>query len=234
MPDPQIEKLLIVQDRDTSLQKIEQELTRIPKERAVIEARIAAEQANIEAARQGLKEKEVQRSELDTEVKAKEAAVAKFRTQQLEVKKNDEYRAMTQQIEQTEAEISTLEESEIELMLEIDTVAEQFEADKAEIEVRIQEQGRHIDLLVQKEQNLNASIDDAKAALAAAREGVDASYLEQYDRVRKLVKRAPYLAKIEAQVCGGCHLRVSNEVSSQALNVGEPHFCDQCACMVYA
>ena len=109
-------------------------------------------------------------------MKAKEAAVAKFRTQQLEVKKNDEYRAMTQQIEQTEAEISTLEESEIELMLEIDTVAEQFEADKAEIEVRIQEQGRHIDLLVQKEQNLNASIDDAKAALAAAREGVDASY----------------------------------------------------------
>ena len=173
MPDPQIEKLLIVQDRDTSLQKIEQELTRIPKERAVIEARIAAEQANIEAARQGLKEKEVQRSELDTEVKAKEAAVAKFRTQQLEVKKNDEYRAMTQQIEQTEAEISTLEESEIELMLEIDTLAEQFEADKAEIEVRIQEQWRHIDLLVQKEQNLNASIDDAKAALAAAREGVD-------------------------------------------------------------
>ncbi|MGB0412964.1 MAG: zinc ribbon domain-containing protein [Coraliomargarita sp.] len=234
MPDPQIEKLLIVQDRDTSLQKIEQELTRIPKERAMIEGKIAAEEANVEAARQTLKEKEVQRSELDTEVKAKEAAVAKFRTQQLEIKKNDEYRAMTQQIEQTEAEISTLEEQEIELMLEIDEVTEQFNADKAEIELRIQEQRRHIDVLGEKEQNLKASIDDAKAALATAREGVEESYMEQYDRVRKLVKRAPYLAKIEAHVCKGCHLRVSNEVSREALNAGEPHFCDQCARMVYA
>ncbi len=234
MPDPQIEKLLIVQDRDTSLQKIEQELTRIPKERALIESKIAAEEANVEAARQTLKEKEVQRSELDTEVQAKEAAVAKFRTQQLEIKKNDEYRAMTQQIEQTEAEIGTLEEQEIELMLEIDTVTEQFEADKAEIEVRIQEQRRHIDLLAEKEQNLKASIDDAKAALAASREGVEETYMEHYDRVRKLVKRAPYVAQVKSHVCGRCHLRVSNEVSRDALNAGEPHFCDQCACIVYA
>jgi hypothetical protein len=34
MPDPQIEKLLIVQDRDITLQNIEQELARIPQERA--------------------------------------------------------------------------------------------------------------------------------------------------------------------------------------------------------
>ena len=110
MPDPQIEKLLIVQDRDVAVQKIEQELARIPQERSALEGHITAEEANIESASYALKEKEVERSELDTEIKTKEEAIARFRTQQLEVKKNDEYRALTHQIAQTEQEISDFEE----------------------------------------------------------------------------------------------------------------------------
>ncbi|CAA6676913.1 MULTISPECIES: zinc ribbon domain-containing protein [unclassified Lentimonas] len=234
MADPQIEKLLIVQHRDVSLLKIEQDLARIPIERAAVESAIAEEEANIEAARQSLIAKEVERKDLDLEVKGKETALQRFRTQQVEVKKNDEYQALTHQIEQTEAEISSLEEREIELMLDIDTVKEAFEAEKAVILVRIEEQRKEIALLTEREQNLQASVDAARAEVEAARVGVDADYLQQYDRVKKMVKRAPFLAKVEAHKCGGCHLRVSNEVSRGAQDAGEPHFCDQCARMVYA
>lgn len=234
MADPQIEKLLIVQHRDVSLLKIEQDLARIPIERAAVESAIAEEEANIEAARQSLIAKEVERKDLDLEVKGKETALQRFRTQQVEVKKNDEYQALTHQIEQTEAEISSLEEREIELMLDIDTVKEAFEAEKAVILVRIEAQRKEIALLTEREQNLQASVDAARAEVEAARVGVDADYLQQYDRVKKMVKRAPFLAKVEAHKCGGCHLRVSNEVSRGAQDAGEPHFCDQCARMVYA
>lgn len=234
MADPQIEKLLIVQDRDIALQKIEQELTRIPQERAKIEALIEEEKQNIEAASHSLKEKEVQRNELDTEVKGKEADVARFKNQQLQVKKNDEYRALTHQIEQAEADINSLEEREIELMLEIDTAREAYEADKAAIDARIIEQHEQIKLLGEREQNLKDSVDAAKNALAESRVGIEANYIEHFDRVKKLTKRPPYLAPIQDHKCGGCHLRVSNEVSRGAMDAGEPHFCDQCARMVYA
>ena len=143
MPDPQIEKLLIVQDRDVVLQKIEQELARIPR-RSALEGHITAEEANIEAASHALKEKEVERSELDTEIKTKEEAIARFRTQQLEVKKNDEYRALTHQIEQTEQEISDLEERGIELLIEIDESSETFQDEKTTIEARIVEDRKQI------------------------------------------------------------------------------------------
>lgn len=234
MADPQIEKLLIVQHRDVSLQKIEQDLARIPIERGMVEAEIAAEEANIEAARQSLISKEVARKDLDVEVQAKEGALMRFRTQQSEVKKNDEYQALTHQIEQTEAEISSLEEREIELMLDIDTAKEEFEAEKAVIQARIEAQRKEIALLTEREANLNASVDKARSEVADSRVGVTAEYLEQYDRVKKMVKRAPYLAQIEGHKCAGCHLRVSNEVSIGASSSGEPHFCDQCARMVYA
>lgn len=234
MADPQIEKLLIVQDRDIALQKIEQELGRIPLERARIEALIKTEQDNIEAASQSLKEKEVQRNELDHEVKGREADVARFKNQQLEVKKNEEYRALTQQIEQAEADIAKLEEAEIELMLEIDSTRESFEAEKATIEKRIIEQHEEIKKLGEQEQYLKDSIEAAKDALAKSREGIEENYIEHYDRVKQLTKRTPYVAPIEGHKCGGCHLRVSNEVSRGAMDAGEPHFCDQCARIVYA
>jgi len=234
MPDPQIEKLLIVQDRDVAVQKIEQELARIPQERSSLEGHITAEEANIEAASYALKEKEVERSELDTEIKTKEEAIARFRTQQLEVKKNDEYRALTHQIEQTEQEISDLEERVIELLLEIDETSETFQEEKATIDARIVEEKKQITLLSEREVNLKASIHEAKANVENARSIVDENYLSHYDRVKKLSKRPPYVARIEAHKCGGCHLRVSNEVNGNALVAGEPHFCDQCARMVYA
>ncbi|MFQ3224522.1 MAG: putative nucleic acid-binding Zn-ribbon protein [Lentimonas sp.] len=234
MADPQIEKLLIVQHRDVSLLKIEQDLARIPIERAMIESAIADEEANVEAARKSLIAKEVERKDLDLEVQSKETSLQRFRTQQVEVKKNDEYRALTHQIEQTEAEISSLEEREIGLMLDIDVAKEAFEAEKAVILIRIEVQRKEIALLTERVNHLSASVDAARAEVAASRVGVDTDYIEQYDRVKKMVKRAPYLAKIEAQKCAGCHLRVSNEVSRGAQDAGEPHFCDQCARMVYA
>jgi predicted nucleic acid-binding Zn-ribbon protein len=233
MSDPQIEKLLIVQDRDVAFQKIEQELTRIPQEREALESNITAEQKNIEAASQALKEKEVARNELDSEVKAKEAAIARFRTQQVEVKKNDEYRALTSQIRQSEQEIADLEERQIVLMLEIDETRIDVNSQKDEIEVRITEQKKLIDQLNEREKNLQISAQEAKAALEAARGEVSESHLSHYDRVKKLAKRPPYVAKIQDHKCGGCHLRVSNDVSSGTHGSGELSFCDQCARIVY-
>lgn len=234
MADPQIEKLLIVQDRDTALQKIRLDLTRIPLERTRLEAQILANKENIEVARQTLKEKEVQRHELDQQVKTREGNITRFKNQQLEVKKNEEYRALTHQIEQAEAEIAELEESEIALMLEIDEAREAFENEKQTIEASIAQLESDIQKLGTLEQNLKNSIEAAEAALAQSRTGIEANYLEHYDRVKKLTKRAPYVVPIQDHKCGGCHLRVSNEVSRGALDAGSPHFCDQCARMVYA
>ncbi len=234
MVDSQIEKLLIVQHRDIELLKINQDLDRLPVERKAAEAAIAKEEAMIEAARQSLLAKELARKEVDAEVKAKEGALLRFRTQQSEVKKNDEYRALTHQIEQVEAEISSLEEREIELLLEIDTTREKFEAEESVIKGRIEAHRRGIDLLIEREKNLADSLGEAEAKVTESRKDVDALYLETYDQVKKSVKRPPYVVQIVSHKCGGCHLKVSNDVARAVLQPGELHFCDQCARIVYS
>ena len=233
MVDPQIEKILIVQHHDMALLKIEEELSRLPKEQEALEVTIEKGNAKIEEARQSLLSKELMCKELDTEIKSKENELLRFRTQQIEVKKNDEYKALSNQIEQTEANISSLEEQEIELMLDIDSAKEEFEQVKTEIKGRIQELRNEINLLNERKIVLAASLESARAKVTKSRIDIDTNYLEQYDRIKKMMKRAPYVVQIEAHKCSGCHLKVSNEVMRGVRNANTPQFCDQCARMVY-
>ena len=144
MIHPQIEKLLIVQSKDIALQKLQQEIERIPKERVKIEGLIAEEKASIEIAKSDLNAKEVERNDLDSQIKLKESDIAKFKTQQLEVKKNEEYRALNHQIEQAQKDISDLEEKEIEIMYSIDEAKVAFEQAKVEIDERIDQQSKQL------------------------------------------------------------------------------------------
>ena len=233
MIHPQIEKLLIVQSKDIALQKLQQEIERIPKERVKIEGLIAEEKASIETAKSDLNAKEVERNDLDSQIKLKESDIAKFKTQQLEVKKNEEYRALTHQIEQAQKDISDLEEKEIEIMYSIDEAKVAFEQAKAEIDERIDQQSKQLSELESRLKQLESDVQVAETNYLESREPVNQDTLEVYDRTKTQVKRPPYISAIEVQNCSGCHLRVSNEVQGLVLSGEEIVTCDQCPRIVY-
>ena len=233
MIHPQIEKLLIVQSKDIALQKLQQEIERIPKERAKIEGLIEEENASIEKAKSDLNVKEVERNDLDSLIKLRESDIAKFKTQQLEVKKNEEYRALTHQIDQALEEISELEVKEIEIMYSIDEDKVTFEQAKAEIDKRIDQQTKKLTELESRLKQLKSDVHLAEANYFESREPVNQEILEVYDRTKTQVKRPPYISAIEIQNCSGCHLRVSNEVLGLVLSGEEIATCDQCPRIVY-
>lgn len=233
MIHPQIEKLIIVQAKDLFFQKLQQELDRIPSERAKIERLIEEEKASIELAKSELNAKEVERNDLDSQIKGKESDTAKFKTQQLEVKKNEEYRALTHQIEQAQNDISELEEKEIAIMYSIDDAKVSFEKAKADIDMRIARQNEQLSQLESRLKQLKEEVGLAEAVYLEARSAVEAEALEIYGRTKAQTKRPPYIASIEVQNCSGCHLRVSNDVLGSAISGEEIIACDQCARIVY-
>lgn len=233
MIHPEIEKLLFVQEKDLIFLKISQEIERIPQERALIENLIAKETEATNLARTDLNDKEVARKDLDNQVKGRESDIQKFRTQQLEVKKNDEYQALTHQIEQAQADISRFEEAEIELMYAIDQARENFEAAKKVIDHRIEVQNQQIVQLELRLKQLKDSAEGAQTEYMDSRVAVTNDFIEAYDRTRSQTKRPPYVVKIEHQNCGGCHLRVSNDVLTMASSSQEAVLCDQCSRIVF-
>jgi len=126
MINQQIEKLLILQDRDQVARRLLEQLESIPKGIQTLESEIDAETTGLEDSKSKLQHLEVQRNDLDLEVNAGQDQISKYKNQQLLVKKNEEYQALTHEIEVAEKKISEWEEEEIGLMLDIDAESKEF------------------------------------------------------------------------------------------------------------
>src|SRR5690349_14517561 len=177
MADLDLSKLLALQESDSKRLALEQQLAAAPREVAAVEAKIAAEKAAIEAAKSEWHGLESKKKLLEVEIKSAEDKAAKYRTQQLEVRKNDEYKALTHEIETTEAAIGVLEEDELKVMYSIDEAKKRFAAAEAELKKNIAGHEGKIRTLRERETQHKAELAAAQAAVVAARAEVPANQI---------------------------------------------------------
>src|SRR5207249_3133166 len=102
------------------------ERLRLPQERKTIEARLAATGAALDAVKQKSKEIEIERKKLELDVQSKETAIAKYKQQQYQTRKNEEFQALSNEIKRMELEISVIEDRELELMEQADQLKAQI------------------------------------------------------------------------------------------------------------
>jgi uncharacterized protein len=236
MPNPVIQALLILQDRDLKRIGLEANLKAVPADVARVEQKIAAEKAAIEAARVEVRELESKKKMLEIEIGSAETKIGQYRTQQLSIRKNEEYQAMGHQIETTQAQIADLEGKELEVMYAIDEAKKKFAAAEAALKANISGHEARIKMLKEREASLTAELKAVQAEVNTARAPVDALKLRVYDRVA--ARNMPAVVAVHAGKCGGCHLKVSSEVESAARGKGVDPLaqlptCDQCGRIVH-
>ncbi len=226
-----LENLLILQERDGKRLALEAQLKSLPVDLAAVEQKIAGERASIEAAKAELKELEVKKKMLENELGSTETKLAKYKTQQASVRKNDEFRALGHEIENTEKEISALEEKELTVMYAIDEAKKRFAGAEGEIKKTIATLEAKVASMRERETNLRAELVDAIEVVKAARAQVDAAALKAYDRLAP--RNWPVCVALRGAKCSGCHLKVSSEVESNARSGEKLAFCDQCGRIIW-
>jgi uncharacterized protein len=234
MPSPTIEKLLILQDRDSKRIGVEAQMTAVPREIAAVEQRIGAEKGAIDAAKGEVRELESKKKILETEIGSAETQRGKYQTQQLSVKKNDEYQALGHQILDVQRQIGELEGQELEAMYAIDEAKKRFAAAETTLKQNIVGHEARIHSLKERDASLSDELTAAKAAVAEARTPIPEAALQAYDIAAR--RRMPAVVPIRGGKCGGCHLKVSSEVESAVRGkTSDTEFalCDQCGQMVY-
>src|SRR5213083_742248 len=118
----QIEKLLILQDRDRRIFRLKNELGRIEPERQMLQSRTSGTQAALDAAKLKGNQIESDRKKLELDVEAKKQQIEKYSLQQFQTKKNDEYRALAHELEMARAAIVKLEDQQLDLMEQAETL----------------------------------------------------------------------------------------------------------------
>ena len=229
---PEIEQLLILQERDRKIRALRQEAKLAPLERAGAEERLAAAQKLVEGAKLKGKEIEVERKKLENEAETKRAGIAKFQTQKFQTRKNEEFQALSNEITRYEKEVQEIEDRELGLMESAEqqkTVIAAAEKELAATKAQVAQQTAGIDAKI-------AAIGDSLAGLEAERTqiagGIEEELREDYDRLF-ITKNGDAIVPLEHDVCMGCHMKITPTTSAQCRAGKLVVHCEQCARILY-
>jgi predicted nucleic acid-binding Zn-ribbon protein len=227
-----IEKLLILQDRDRKIHRVQQELAQIAPERETLRNRASATQTQLDAAKTRVKQIESERKQRDLEVETKKSQIEKYANQQLQTRKNEEYKALAHEIEMAKEAIFKIEDAEIALMEQAETA--QKEVIRATLEANEAKKlaDSQIAELGQREENFKkelAALQSGRAELASA---VDESTRNRYDRLLKS-KGDNVVVGIEHSACGGCHMKLQQQLIVSCQGQKEIVTCSSCGRILY-
>ena len=227
-----IEKLLVLQERDRSIARAKEEISGLAHERAEVNRRSDnAEEGNAKA-EQKSKDLEVRKNALETEIKSEEEKIRTYSRQQLETKDNQEYKALGRQQETCKESISNLETEEISILEEMDVHAEVLKKAKAELEEANAAKAKAQAEIDERESNLGKKLEELAAQRAEAEAVIDQTTLSRYNRLVER-KGTNIVVGIQHGSCGGCHMKLPEGEVIAIKSGTKVNYCPNCSRIVY-
>ena len=227
-----IEKLLILQDRDRKIRRMRAELAHIEPERQSLKAKLGGAQTALEIAKTRVKQLESNRKDLELEVQAKKQLIEKYANQQLQTRKNEEYRALNHEIEMCKSDIFKIEDQEIELMEQSEVAQKEVvRATQAANEAR-QLVDDQVAQLGTREQNLTKELGELEANRGELAGAVDDSARGRYERLMRS-KGENVVVGVQHGVCGGCHMKLPPQLIVLCQAAKELVTCSNCGRILY-
>lgn len=227
-----LQSLIELQQTDAQIAALRAEIAALPKHVAEIEKKLAGSKAKLEAAQAAAKADEAAKKRHESDIQDQQQKISKYRDQSLNVKTNDEYRALMHEIKFAEDKIAVSEDRILEIMVAADSRKEELKKSEVELKAATAENDHE-----KQEARTRTAADEAELAeLAAKREalrgGVTEDALRHYDRVLKL--RGSALAAVhDDQMCSGCSVMLRPQVFQEVLTNEHFETCDTCKRILY-
>lgn len=227
----EISNLVKLQVRDDEIRALESRLAEIPKEVEALEREIAAEKKNLKAAEDALAEDQKGQRAAEGELSASEEKLSKYQGQLMNLKSNEEYKAMQKQIDATKNEIGDVETT---ILQGLDTL-EEIERTRAQRERELKEGQKKVS-------GMEKELDDEKAKLEAelatrhkAREEllsvIPEDLFEEYQKIAQS-RGGIAMAAASEERCQVCMVRIRPQVFHE-LKLGDKHNCGSCTRILY-
>jgi predicted nucleic acid-binding Zn-ribbon protein len=229
---PELEQLLVLQDRQQKIRQFENEIRTVPLQRKNLDSQLAASVAGVEALKQKARQVEVDRKNLELDVGTRTNTIARLRTQQYETRKNDEFQAMGHEIERYENEIRKIEDAELELMDQADKLKAALETEEKKAATVKDSISRQIKDLDEKSGTLESRLQQLTTERTALASKIDEDLLDRFDRLFASKGDAAIVA-LEHDVCTGCHMKVTTATAVHAKAGKEIVSCEQCGRILY-
>jgi len=228
---PEIENLLHLQEADKEIRRLQDEIAELPKRVAAIEHKLADTKAQLEKAQAAVKADEATRRKHETTITDLRGKISKYRDQSLDVKTNEQYKALLHEIQFAEKDIAVTEDKILELMLNADARDKEVKAAQAELKAEAAEIEKEKIVARQRTAEDEKLLAEWRAKRDQMRAGVSEDLLRHYERVSKF--RGSGISEVRDHKCMGCQVMLRPQTYNDVRTGQQTVVCDSCQRVLY-
>lgn len=231
--EEQIKLLVELQELDTHLIKLTNEINAIPETIKELENSFKEKGDNLKKIENGIKAMQLKKKEKEIALETGEGTIKKYQGQLGQVKTNKEYSALLEQINRVKADDSLVEEAIINLMDEIDAENKKAAVEKDALkreEAKLSDEKNKLNGEAARLKEEAGKYESQRSALVAR---VDKIILNKYTR---LLDNRDGLALVQVlnDTCQGCFRVLPPQTMNEVRMKSELVICEYCARMLYA
>jgi predicted nucleic acid-binding Zn-ribbon protein len=227
-----LEKLIALQKIDSEIHAAQKRLASEPERLKALDARLEAARQRVTDAKARQAANRASRGELEKNAAVHQGRLSKYRDQAMNVKTNQEYHAIQHEMAFAQTEIKTIEDKELELMMEADEIT----AAVKEAETTLAADQKAVDA----ERASIAAESTAQKALVARLQGeragvvggITPSVMSIFDRVAR-ARHGVAMAEARDGICVVCHVRMRPQVFMTVRRNEEIMQCESCHRILY-
>lgn len=229
---PDLERLIHLQKIESRAAVANKAIADAPARIATLDALLHDATAALDTAKHSLSDSKTRRGYADKDLAAVQQRQSKYKDQLMQVKTNDEFRAMQHQIEAVAVEVAQTEEKILINMMEADEInaaIKKAEAALKAAQAKVSAERSAIEQDVTVQQAAIAECATGRATLVAAL--VDKGVMDTFERIAKV--RGIAVARAEGERCTVCQVRLRPAVFVNVLKNDQIVQCDSCQRILY-
>ena len=228
---PDLQNLMQLQVADKEILRLKEDVAALPKRVAVIEEKLAATKAKLEKAKNAAKADEATRKKYETAIQDLRGKISKYRDQSLDVKTNEQYKALLHEIQFAEQEIRSNEDKILELMVNAESRDKDVKAAEGELKAETAEIEKEKAAARERTAEDEKQLAEWNGKRNGLREGIDADVLRRYERVLKF--RGSGLSEVRDQKCMACRVMLRPQTYNEVRAGQTVIECESCQRILY-
>lgn len=223
----QLRYLYTLQQIDTQLKEVNELKGDLPAIVEELETKVENYKSEVKILNATLKQLKIDRDKADVEILSLAEKIDRYKNQQLNVKSNKQYDALTREIEAAEKKSLQIEK-------DMESYEGKMETTKRDLEAINQQLQKAINELSERKEelrNVNKEHEKEELKLKHEREKIlvrlDKNYIERYERIRK-AKGGLAVVPIKRNACGGCFSRVPPQKILEIRQNSKLYACEHC------
>jgi len=227
----EILKLLGIQDIDLKIIELQKLQKTLPETLEAIIGDVDTKKADLETAQHNLQESKAGQKNIEVEISSNKETVRKYQNQLLQIKNNEQYRALSSEIKTMETKSADLDDKLLNKMMEVDE-KEQLISEAQEnlkrSEQRLQNEENHIKNRIVEVDKEIVRLKEQRKEIAAT---IERRALRIYEKVIK--NKQPAIVTIHEKICEGCFMELTPNDVNEIHRGKEIRTCENCSRILY-